>query len=452
MFIILHLQFHDRSGKGVDQVLQVEMVLPNGYHVKFGPTEWEDASAEGFAVPRTTVVSGVCRSNPDEQDEEKWMWGACPEGFDIDFGDLWFAVRGGGGGTWGVVTSMTLQLQGYLPFTFVSFAHMPALGQFSEGCSTISPEFEVFKAKYLMAPSLLNVTQERSLACGCPDSAGVLYCYGEEDVMQAWANFLELNNFNSTDYATCIVKNAVMSYPEAILMGDDTRFPGKARDSPPPAPVGTSPGYAKVLIPQSWIGESEDNIDVLAKNFRPYYAYGVATYSFSDQANSLPQSAREAATMLGGLSTGDEFWSDLFPEIYDISDKTNFPAVFQSNHHGPSTHGPLKDDWTKACPLEWSFEERKEKCISAQEAIYGTELLRRLEAIKMKVDPDFMFDCISCIGNNLDEAKKKPEAEVPLDEPSPVAMDEPSSASFASISAAVMSATVLYLCLFLFSD
>ena len=43
---------------GVDQVLQVEMVLPNGYHVKFGPTEWEDASAEGFAYPRTKVVSG----------------------------------------------------------------------------------------------------------------------------------------------------------------------------------------------------------------------------------------------------------------------------------------------------------------------------------------------------------------------------------------------------------
>ena len=152
------------------------------------------------------------------------------------------------------------------------------------------------------------------------------------------------------------------------------------------------------------------------------------------------------------FSTSDEFWSGLFPEIYDISDKSNFPAVFQSNHHGPSAHGPLKEDWTKACPLEWTFEERKEKCISAQEAIYGTELLRRLEAIKMKVDPDFMFDCISCIGNNLDEAKKKPEAEVPLDEPSSVAMDEPSGsgASFASTSAAVMSATVLYSCLSLF--
>ena len=123
----------------MDQVLQVEMVLPNGYHVKFGPTEWEDASAEGFAVPCTTVVSGVCRSNPNEQDEEKWIWGACPEDFDIDFGDL-FAVRGGGGGTWGVVTSVTLQLQlqDFLPFNWYMLA--PFLGLMSEECSAISPK------------------------------------------------------------------------------------------------------------------------------------------------------------------------------------------------------------------------------------------------------------------------------------------------------------------------
>merc|ERR1712176_283506 len=62
--------------------------------------------------------------------------------------------------------------------------------------------------------------------------------------------------------------------------------------------------------------------------------------------------------------------------------------------------GPLKDDWTKACPLEWTQDERDEKCISTQEAIYGTKLLARLEAIKEAVDPDYMFDCYKCIGNN----------------------------------------------------
>ena len=443
---------------GVDQVIQLEMVLPNGYHVKFGPTEWEDASAEGFAVPRTTVVSGVCRSNPDEQDEEKWVWGDCPDDFDIDFGDLWFAVRGGGGGTWGVVTSIYLQLHDILPYNTFHFAHFPFHGRFSEECST-APDFNEFKAKYLMRPSLLNVTKEKSVSCGSANLTPSFACYGEQDVMQAWKNFLELNN--ATEYAACIEHTvdsssdeSPKSYAENALMDDDTRFPGKVADGPAPSPSGVPPGSALVLIPQSWIDESEENIGILLKNtiiFLPYYAYGVATSSFSDQANSLPQSAREAATMelLGAFNL--DFWSDLFPKMYDISDKTKFPAVFQSNHHGPSTHGPLKDDWTKGCPTEWTFEERKEKCISAQEAIYGTDLLRRLEAIKMKVDPDFMFDCNSCIGNNLDEAKKKkPEAEVSVDEPSSVAMD-PSGASFASkSSAAVMSAAVLYLFFSLF--
>ena len=437
----------------MDQVLQVEMVLPNGYHVKFGPTEWEDASAEGFAVPRTKVVSGVCRSNPDEQDEEKWMWGACPEDFDIDFGDLWFAVRGGGGGTWGVVTSMTLQLHDYLRYNFFELSS-------SEECSAASSDlWPEFVPKYLMAPLLLNATKESSLACG-GIAAGIgapFVCYGEveEDFMQAWTNFLELNN--STDYAACVVNifadpESPKSYGEQ--MSNNPRFPGKVEDSPAPGPLSNGVGFAFVLIPQSWIDEREENIDTLLKytgGFH-YYAYGVDTYSFSDQANSLPQSAREAATMVGGLSTNDEFWSDLFPKLYDISDKTKFPAVFQSNHVHPSAHGPLKDDWTKACPMTWTFEERKEKCISAQEAVFGTELLRRLEAIKMKVDPGFIFNCIDCIGYNLDMAKA-PEAEaneVPLDEPSSVAVDEPSGASVASTFAAVVSATLLYLCVSLF--
>lgn len=215
----------------MDQVLQVEMVLPNGSHVKFGPTKWEDASAEGFVVPRTTVVSGVCRSNLDEQDEENWIWGDCPEDFDVDFGDLWFAVRGGGGGTWGVVTSMTVQLQDYLPFNSYRLVS-------SEECSAISPKFQEFRAKYLMRPSLLNVTKERSLACGSPDTPTNLWCYGEEDVMPAWTNFLELNN--STDYAACLEQEVDSSSEEAaknygeLVIGTNPLYPDNVRDSPLP--------------------------------------------------------------------------------------------------------------------------------------------------------------------------------------------------------------------------
>jgi len=108
----------------------------------------------------------------------------------------------------------------------------------------------------------------------------------------------------------------------------------------------------------------------------------------------------------------------------------------------------LKEDWTKPCPREWTFEERREKCISFQEAIYGTEQLARLEAIKKAVDPQFIFNCVNCIGNNLPEASKSED-----DEPSPAeaepllgnSSDEPSGASFVSSFVAAISATAVYL-------
>ena len=101
------------------------------------------------------------------------------------------------------------------------------------------------------------------------------------------------------------------------------------------------------------------------------------------------------------LSSLDEtFWSETFPQMYDTTDGDNFPGFVGSNHAGPNTRGPLKSDWTKPCPLDWTAKERDEKCVSLQEAIWGTETLKRLEAIKKAVDPDYMLDCYGCVGNN----------------------------------------------------
>eukprot|EP00984_Skeletonema_dohrnii_P002420 scaffold833_cov109-Skeletonema_dohrnii-CCMP3373.AAC.2 len=453
-------------GKGVSQVqqevdstvVQLEMVLPNGAHVKFGPTDWEDASAEGFTVPRTKLVSGVCRSNPDEHDEEKWIWERCPEDFDIDFNDLWFAVRGGGGGTWGVVTSVLLQLHDYLPVNPYFLNDL-----LTEDCSAIAPQFAEFKAQYISAPSLLNVTKEHSLACGSPDAASEMWCYGEEDVKQAWTRFLDMNN--STDpakAASCV--GSIPGFPgyaeTMIYLNANDRSRGKVPDSPAPSPIGAP--FAFVLVPQSWLDESEENIKTVLENAvslsggtpTPYYAFGGAAASGSDQANSLSQAHRDAGFMLSLLFTADDeanFWGNLFPKMFDISDKSNFPPVFGSNHAGFLATGPLKEDWTKPCPGEWTFEERREKCISFQEAIYGTERLARLEAIKKAVDPQFIFNCMNCIGNNLPEASKsedKKDDELSSAEPGPPlgnSSDEPSGASVVSSFMAAISATAVYL-------
>eukprot|EP00555_Chaetoceros_dichaeta_P003497 CAMPEP_0198248814 /NCGR_PEP_ID=MMETSP1447-20131203/491_1 /TAXON_ID=420782 /ORGANISM="Chaetoceros dichaeta, Strain CCMP1751" /LENGTH=733 /DNA_ID=CAMNT_0043933295 /DNA_START=60 /DNA_END=2261 /DNA_ORIENTATION=+ len=387
-------------GLGVDQVLQIEMVLPNGYHVKFGPTEWEDASAEGFIVPRTTGVSGLCRRNPEEQVEGKWKWGSCPDHVGINFGDLWFAVRGGGGGTWGVVTSIYLQLHDYLPFALYKFVD-------SEECSAVPNLHDEFKATYMIAPSLLNVTKEKSEACSAANGTG-MHCFGEEDVMKAWTKFLQINNMMSLQDASCLVKDTThKSFPETILESDArVENEGKAEDNPYPALVLTSGG--QVLAPQSW---AKENIKTIASN-EPYFAFGGATATGSDQYNSLSQAHRNAAVMLSvggalGVITAGFFSTDLFPQMFDISDKTKFPPVIGSNHAAAVNMGPRKKNWIESCPLTWTFEERNAKCISLQESIYGTERLKQLESIKEAVDPHYMFDCASCIGNNRLKKKAK---------------------------------------------
>ena len=88
-------------GLGVDQVLYVEMVLPSGKHVRFGPTKWE--KKDGKMCPLTTHVEGYCNAG-DLSDEELWVWQECSD--NIDFHGLWFAVRGCGGGSYGLITSI----------------------------------------------------------------------------------------------------------------------------------------------------------------------------------------------------------------------------------------------------------------------------------------------------------------------------------------------------------
>ena len=55
-------------------------------------------------------MEGKCNENI-HHDESKWQWVDCDKPFDdVTFEDLWFAVRGGGGGVWGVVLSSIHQL------------------------------------------------------------------------------------------------------------------------------------------------------------------------------------------------------------------------------------------------------------------------------------------------------------------------------------------------------
>lgn len=137
------------------------MVLPDGNHVRFGPTEWEDS--DGYLQPKTTKVGGLCNTNPYESDESLWIWEECDLSDKVSFEDLWFATRGAGGGGWGIVTAVFYQLQdqpGDLDVTM--------FGPFSESVTqALTPVWVAFQLDFFSDPdSLPNVTVEQSNLCG----------------------------------------------------------------------------------------------------------------------------------------------------------------------------------------------------------------------------------------------------------------------------------------------
>merc|ERR1712137_1180996 len=195
-------------------------------------------------------------------------------------------------------------------------------------------------------------------------------------------------------------------------MGMMTSGPHAGHVQDAPMPTYASQSAAKnVLVPKSYY---LDYPDESMKQFPLFYAsFRSMTKFSSDQANSLSEAHREAGNMVVMAWVefyDDKFWTEIFPKVYDTTNPEQFPGFIGSNHAGAHVRGPLKDDWTKACPLDWTFEERNDKCIPLQECIYGTKRLKRLEAIKEAIDPTYMFDCIGCIGNN--RAKSEGTAEV----------------------------------------
>jgi len=157
-------------------------------------------------------------------------------------------------------------------------------------------------------------------------------------------------------------------------------------------------GYDPILVPKSWI---LDNKPVYLEYTKySYFAFGGNTWFTDDKANSLSKAYREAGVMaffnLAELLRPIE---SSFLSQYDFNG-TNLPAYMAANHLGIDSYGPLKRDWTKLCPLNLTMVERDIQCVSPQEAIYGSENLKRLEDIKNAVDPTMMFDCVRCIGNS----------------------------------------------------
>ena len=265
-----------QHGFGADQILQVEMVLADGSHVLFGPSEWNEVEGK---VPQTTAVKGVCKIDNE--------WTECP--MEIPFADIWFAVRGGGGG-WGVVLSFYLQLHpdlsnenvaldyecagphlGLQRFLFVvKYLHDP--GYFEEANALIHNPDDKFDP----------VTIEDSNKCGANPSNVVgdmlAECNGTGAGLKAektWAKFLRnwnvlyAGHFGESDYFTddqleslaangyCTRLDKYRSVYEFLMTPElknrfDPEGPNLPIDHPPPTMTGSSAGEPSI-VPRKWV-------------------------------------------------------------------------------------------------------------------------------------------------------------------------------------------------------
>lgn len=423
-----------RFGFGVDQAAQLEMVLPTGQHVRFGPTGWQDDA--GLAWPRTTEVTGWCNTNPDALEEE-WVWKVCSDEEGINFMDLWHAVRGGGGG-FGVILSVEYQLPDWpgetygLGFNYVSENFTSA---FADVCGTDCEEETAalhtllgnFWLDALYDPSAVGLTEEESNLCGSPGSGSPLYggftCFG--DAYPSWSKAFEANIDRNrdallaggfTDKALDVIKATFVQMGPAFSIGgsvkDYTQIQlsyghqagvpeGRIPDSPRPAAT-FSFVQMNLLVPINFIN-SEKGRNLFLADPQGLYTTGGNSATYHDGTAATSASYRKSGLYVNLLLPQNEALLKglLSYHVGDGQEGNSFPPVGEFNHMTTYNMGPLKGDWSEACPLpsdSFSYADREEQCISKLEFVFGTEGLARLEAIKAAVDPQHLFNCYGCIG------------------------------------------------------
>jgi len=491
----------DRTyGIGVDQVLELEMVLPDGRHVKFGPTEWEEK--EGMLYPQTTKVEGLCNANVDHH-EALWKWEPCGEN-EPNWEDLWFAVRGGGGGTFGVLLSSYHQLHDFVP-TYSIYPNMDTMEAILDQCKTTSEDCETVKSNitsmwvdflldYMHNPSALGVTPEASNSIGYSGPAYKLWdglfpyfnleTLGDPEptLVKAWQEYVPTSPYLPEGNYTALIQNAlntcetvakswgrIMTVGTVVGLDNLIMCKGKPAldfmsssqranatyvknfmengegfrflQSPVghmAAPEGSNtywPYGWSAMIPVSALQDKKDRdfwIDFFKKHIGVgHHALGGNMRISSDGMTPQPQGYREAfgqIILTPGVFGGDyeayeTYLSELQKRILKhqgVNGTTadNFPGWTELNHQLGWYAGPLKDNWTKACPLDISAAEREERCMSVQETVFGTENLKRLQGIKQELDPKNLFSVRHGIGNKLVTPAIPPESFQTLNPPS----------------------------------
>ena len=210
----------------------------------------------------------------EESDESKWVWEDCPFD-DAIFDDLWFAVRGGGGGTWGVVLSMYLQLHDYPGKHYL--ISRPELVKFcnedltDKQLGSLTQEYWKFNTQFLYDPKSLGINEHDSFSCGAP--GGDMHCFGESSYrafVDGWKDYLSSDDvaqrlrgiIGTTEIeaaSKCYTVEESYDYPTSNLRPlDADRYAGLANDTPNPL-VASGGMVANLQVPVKWLLDNYDS-------------------------------------------------------------------------------------------------------------------------------------------------------------------------------------------------
>lgn len=406
-------------GFGADQVLELEMVLADGTHVKFSPSEW--TSEPSFLYPKTTKVTGFCNSNVSS-DEDEWKWVPCDDN-KIPFQSLWKAVRGGGGGTYGVVTAATYQLHDHLPLYAMSIptsnlsALIEACSVVKGMCKQIKKRISFFFLDYLYHPESLDVDEKASNSCGHPGfnfydlrAYFPLYCRDPDSFVKAWKKQVSKFGYSHDD----TVHSKLLNLFEPQLAGtyaktlisfgrtSDIAPAGMLNDFPNPAWFDYAKPCWSALIPLDFLKhDRSDFMYELLKAITPVsHTLGGKATSAHDQITAINPIQRysglEACIPDINIERKAREHFQKYYSAYNPNQRIAGGTEF--NHISNIKFGPLKNNPQEPCPDHLSYEEQKASCVSIEEDVWGTDLLAELESIKKEVDPNNMFKCYRCIG------------------------------------------------------
>lgn len=419
-----------KYGAGVDQVLHIEMVLPDGRFVRFGPSTW--AAPQGDQLyPQTTEVTGFCNDG-DLSNESEWSWSECRD--PVAFNDLWYAVRGGGGGSWGVVTSIYYQLHSKPGSLQIVHWSTPWSTLLFDTNKTDAEKAEVnnrwfrFLFLFLYAPSRINISANVSNSCSQPDVNVGMFCYsGAGQVMvNKWAEYgsgeMPMTVYEVPSYASLIADPVVYGAAGAVPPTPGHPWHERVWEVLPGQIL--AGGDNNIVVPIAVVRERMDALveiivacymDTFLAGVFPgagyepcatgnMYMYGGAVEHASDGMDSYPPHRRNGAIHFMVIKNSTKkalkklFW-DVPDGVESLTGET-FPGIWCHNHLYPTT-SPRKSNWLEECDYRFGGGS-DEDCMSLQEASWGTETLRRLEEIHTSTDPNRIFQVVDGPGYAAD--------------------------------------------------